>query len=440
MDATAWNINNLTLKNYRNFETLELKFEKYLTVLIGRNSEGKTAILDALAVALGPILKGFEQKASGFTPHDAHAVAYHLDSAEAVPTIEQRYPVEATVSATIADSEFVWRRVRATKKGRTTWGDNGVQDHVEHMVERAKGADGNQVILPVLSYYGVERLVGIRRDQGKIPTTRLGAYDAALDPKSDLTRLNGYLKALTERAFLDHVQNRNTPSAAQAQLDAINAACRSALGLHGWEAPEWNPVVKEITLRSTADQTTLPLGWLSSGVRITAGLVIDLASRMARANPHLGGGELLDQTPGIVLIDEVDLHLHPEWQQSILPGLRETFKRVQFIVTTHSPQVLSTVPAHCIRILDGKTARIPEYSEGLRSDIILRSLQGTSPEPDTANRSVLSEYLRLVHDDEGETQTATDLRKKIDKEMGGVTMVPELVEADAYMTIFGGDE
>ncbi|RKZ54175.1 MAG: hypothetical protein DRR00_01875, partial [Candidatus Parabeggiatoa sp. nov. 3] len=77
---------------------------------------------------------------------------------------------------------------------------------------------------------------------------------------------------------------------------------------------------------------------LSDGYRTVLAMVMDISSRMSEANPQLG-----NNSPAIIMIDELDLHLHPKWQQSILSDLTRTFPNAQFIVTTHSPQILSTV-------------------------------------------------------------------------------------------------
>lgn len=169
-------------------------------------------------------------------------------------------------------------------------------------------------------------------------------------------------------------------------------------------------------------------------------MVIDIASRIARANPHLGGTELLEDTPGIVLIDEVDLHLHPQWQQRIVPALTRTFPKVQFIVTTHSPQVLSTVPAESIRILneDGTVGKV-DYSEGLRSDIVLRKILSTDPEPDLEINRKLDKYMRLVDAGEGLSEEAKLLRRELNDHFGGVTNAPELATADASMVFYDLD-
>jgi predicted ATP-binding protein involved in virulence len=151
------------------------------------------------------------------------------------------------------------------------------------------------------------------------------------------------------------------------------------------------------------------------------------------ADPALGT-KLLELVGGIVLIDEVDLHLHPSWQQQMIVGLlRQAFPQVQFIVTTHSPQVLSTVPPESIRVLRAADAVPVEYSEGLRSDVVLETILGTSPKPDVAARRQLDDYLTLVYDGRGGTSEARQLRQEIDARLGGVSNVRELADADAEL-------
>ena len=100
------------------------------------------------------------------------------------------------------------------------------------------------------------------------------------------------------------------------------------------------------------------LSQLSDGYRSTLSLIADIAYRMALLNPSLGKDVL--KTPGIVLIDEVDLHLHPIWQARILGDLRSIFPNIQFVVTTHVPAVISSVRSQQVRIIaDGEKALTP---------------------------------------------------------------------------------
>ena len=179
----------------------------------------------------------------------------------------------------------------------------------------------------------------------------------------------------------------------------------------------------------------LALDQLSGGYRIVLALAADLARRMAQGNPHLADPL---ESEAVVLIDEVDLHLHPKWQQRILVDLRRTFRNTQFIVSTHSPQVLTTVhPKHVIR-LHRKNARIvagqssaPTY--GAAAGSVLEAVMGVPERPDAEyNEFVqkLGEYRRLVDDRRGRSKEAVALRKEL-KNLS--TRDPALDAADMEM-------
>jgi predicted ATP-binding protein involved in virulence len=175
---------------------------------------------------------------------------------------------------------------------------------------------------------------------------------------------------------------------------------------------------------------TMPVDMLSDGLRNAIAMVADLAFRTYKLNPHLGS-EAARNTPGVALIDEVDMFLHPSWQQTILGSLREAFPRVQFIVSTHSPQVLTTVPSECIRILqDGKVYAAPAGTEGAEPGRLLLSalgLQSVRPPDNPATQELLA-YLALVDQDKWNTPEALALRRKLDARYQGNE--PALLEAD----------
>lgn len=294
------------------------------------------------------------------------------------------------------------------------------------------------VILPVIADYGVERLIGERRDQGRISSSRRDAYASALDPRSDLKRLFSFLERLDEQIVRAQAFEDDVPRLAKLQFSAVEQACDSVLAPVGWGRPRWDSTIEGVTL-THPDHGTLPLTSMATGTKIAAGLAIDLASRMARANPGLGAEELLTRTPGIVLIDEVDLHLHPSWQQRIVPSLRRTFPNVQFILTTHSPQVLSTVPAKSVRILDESGVSTPKFSEGLRPNVILEKLQGTDPVPQVPVRQELQKYVEMVSQGQGSSPEAVALRADLDQRLGGASLNPELLQADIALDIADWD-
>ncbi|NKB18786.1 MAG: AAA family ATPase [Pseudanabaena sp. CRU_2_10] len=164
---------------------------------------------------------------------------------------------------------------------------------------------------------------------------------------------------------------------------------------------------------------------LSDGEKCLLAMVGDLARRLAIANPGLDNpleGE------GVVLIDEIELHLHPKWQRMIIPALVRTFPNCQFIVTTHSPQVLSEVQPNSIYILEstdrGVIAKRPTSSYGRDSNQILEDLMDVPERPENVKEQLL-EIFRLI--DAGDLEGAKRLRQQIAEAIGADE--PELVKA-----------
>jgi predicted ATP-binding protein involved in virulence len=164
---------------------------------------------------------------------------------------------------------------------------------------------------------------------------------------------------------------------------------------------------------------------LSDGEKGLLAMVGDLARRLAIANPSLSDPL---QGSGVVLIDEIELHLHPKWQREIIPALTRTFPNCQFIVTTHSPQVISQVKPEGIYILErtdtGIVAMRPESSYGRDTNRILEDLMDTPERPQEIKESLL-ELFRLIA--RGELDSARQLHQKIADEIGADE--PELVGA-----------
>jgi predicted ATP-binding protein involved in virulence len=433
-----WHVDSLTLENFRCFDSVTIDLDPEMTVFVGVNGAGKTAVLDGIAIMLSTVLREFDGQTRGFARQDAREIPVDLGSRDSVAHMRTLSPTSARMDGTLGGKSFWWRRERSGLNGRTTWGEKNTEvgRHVAGIWERSQSAeDTGGTVLPVIAHYGVERLVGVRKAFGSIAASRSGAYDSALDGKSDLARLSTFIEALTLADFAGQEVADGSGLAAREQLRTIQHACDLILEGTGWGRLAWNPLVRELTL-THPNSGMLPLSMLSAGIKIIAGVVIDLASRMARDNPSYGGEELLRRVPGIVLIDEVDLHLHPRWQQKILTQLRAAFPLVQFIVTTHSPQVLSTVPAAQIRLIDDAGVRRVPYSQGLRSDIVLDRVLGTDPEPSLEINEDLERYLELVNRGEGRSIEAVQLRNKLDEAWGGVANVPKLADADARIAFY----
>jgi predicted ATP-binding protein involved in virulence len=176
----------------------------------------------------------------------------------------------------------------------------------------------------------------------------------------------------------------------------------------------------------------LPVSAMSSGVQAVVSLVVDLAFRCLRLN-SVHAEDALSVSYGIVLIDEIEQHLHPGWQQRILPSLRRIFPKIQFIVTTHSPEVLSTVESQQIRILqEGKCYEAPPGTLGAESQRLLQDvLDLKDPRPPIPEVNQLKEYLALIDQEQWDSPRAKELRLILDERYQG--QEPSLVEADIHI-------
>ena len=160
-------------------------------------------------------------------------------------------------------------------------------------------------------------------------------------------------------------------------------------------------------------------------------MVMDIASRMAEANPDMADALA---TRGIVLIDEVDLHLHPGWQQHILTDLMRTFPNIQFIVSTHSAPVVTSVKPECLRVIDWQDEQpklIPVlFSEGAEAQQVLLDVLGVDElrPPQLAIVETLKKYQKMVESDQWDTPQAKALRQQLDK--WGAEHEPELARLD----------
>ena len=141
---------------------------------------------------------------------------------------------------------------------------------------------------------------------------------------------------------------------------------------------------------------TLPLEQLSDGERGVLAMVLDLTRRLALANPEME--DPAAEAEAVVLIDEIELHLHPEWQRRIVENLTKTFPKCQFIATTHSPQVIGEVPHDRIHIMADGEVYSPTHSFGVDSSRVLEEIMDTDPRSRKV-KDLLSEISRTIGDD-----------------------------------------
>jgi predicted ATP-binding protein involved in virulence len=427
-------LNSLALKNFRCFEALSIDFHPQLTVLVAENGAGKTSVLDAIAVALGPFVGAFDDGIGpGFLPSDIRVRQVRDTSGnemEHAPSgvslvAKGRIPGDF-LGADLQATEWQWKRhLAGPKKSKTTIKDAKV------LVDCAKALqhdvrEGKTVDLPLLAYYGTNRLWQVRKLVSKklAQTSRMVGYTDCLKSGSNYKIFCEWFRYWSNSAFAHahRAAKQGVPedrSEFDDYIDCVVQAISTCLAPTGWCCIHYDVGLEELVALHQ-DAGTMPVAQLSDGVRNMIGLVADIAFRATKLNPHLGA-EAARQTEGIVLIDEVDMHLHPSWQQTVLASLQEAFPKIQFVVTTHSPQVLSTVSREHIRVLEQRdgvyTASIPVFSPLAHEsgDALARIMQ-VHKEPVLEIQQDIRAYEQLVRAGKEQSNDAKSLRAKIDQQ------------------------
>lgn len=427
------NLKRLRLQNYRRFDKFEIEFHPRLTVIAARNGQGKTTILEAIASALGPFVGAFD---TGKSKHIDRSDARFRRIGSAFEN-EQMFPV--VIDADMVDPSVAWQRALNGPKGRTTTKEAAPLSNFGSQLVLSVRA-GETVLLPIVCYYSSRRLwVTHKNTSAKaiLAESRMTGYEDCLSSSSNYSQIQLWLRKATYAVIQQRSQAGYESGGLDLRLKGICDAVNFVLSEEGWDNFHYSLVFEQLAM-SHPDHGALPVSLLSDGVRAVISLVADLALRCVRLNGHLQEFAP-SQTHGIVLIDEVDLHLHPAWQQRVLVSLREAFPCIQFIVSTHSPQVVSTVDAECIRMIvpdiDSETgdrvfrSEIPSQQiEGVASSDVLSLVFDVDPVPDIEITRQLSSYMALVQQGLHESEEGRANRKVLDTHFG--SQHPLILECD----------
>jgi len=442
--APRTHLQSIEISNFRCFEHLTVPMHPELTVLIARNGSGKTSVMDAIAVAFGTYVGSFMAGTGvGATQRD---VRLRVTNA-ALREMEPQYPLCIRAAGVVNGEPVEWARNVNSPKSGTTIKEAKPLTQIGERLQKAV-SDSEPVVLPVLAYYGTGRLWKQKKvTEGKVFSSefhsRTSGYQDCLDPASSYKFfLDWYRYAAQANAESQNRQREQNvaeadlvESAFAGLIAAVRGAVDECLATSGWQKLRYSFTHQSVVMEHP-DHGVLEVGQLSDGVRNMIALVADIAYRMVRLNSHFGAQAAL-LTPGIVMIDEVDMHLHPEWQQQVLASLRRAFPVIQLIVTTHSPQVLSTVRKEHIRVLGVNVAGETVATEPLgrtygRSNAdVLQATMGVTPEPEISGSGLLRRYLSLVEQAELDDPDIQGWRQELVEIFGNDH--PMLVRADMIL-------
>lgn len=388
-------LKQLSLRNFRLFGEKEqlLKFNsgKNVTVLVGNNGCGKSSILDAIAISISTFTSNFPgQSIKQFKESDVHIT----EDEDYGDYLQVESVFETSYNGDIDILRYRQGNLKAPE---------GVLKNVNSYAEllMAKINKEENCVLPVVAYYGTGRgqiKAPERKRDFKKAFTRWDAYTGALDASANFRQFIEWFDLMEDEERREKESRRDWDYKSK-PLESVRKALTTFVG-----DKFSNPRMMIHPLRFIMDESIgedkirqLRIEQLSDGYKIVTAMVADIASRMAEANPDMDDPL---QSNGIVLIDEVDLHLHPKWQRTIIGSLTKTFPNIQFIVSTHSPIILSgaTNDAQVIMLREDSIidTDAKEYETYDISQLLLSELFGLKSSHSPQWDSLLSEQSDLL--------------------------------------------
>jgi predicted ATP-binding protein involved in virulence len=402
-------IKSLSMREYRGIRDCTVTFTPFLTVLVGRNGAGKTAILDCLHLLFDSLFMSLNGPAELMTAPRKERTALSRNAARTDVSIGAKQML-CEVSF---DVRWTNRRTPRTYRWPLNVAVNGRDGLARELIRPEnrtlitdffQASEEPWAEIPLTIHYTVDRA----NVDSSAPAIEEADRVFASNPYEDTLAMGGATFRWFARWFREREDAENAAIARNSrpgwrrptdrQLDAVRIAVQKFMpgfeDLHVQRKPEPRIAIH----KSGVD---LLLNQLSQGERSLIALVADLARRLAMIGERKKKTALASLAlPAWVLIDEIELHLHPAWQRDVLTRLRSTFPNAQFIVTTHSPLVLADVPASSVRLLtrNGGSLLVAEPASptaGRDTNAILEEVMGTSERPDK-QRAELTRIADLI--------------------------------------------
>lgn len=466
-------LQKLSLANFRGFQQIGIEFDPTLTVIAGINGIGKSGILHALTILLSQVLPAItpskaksrlfsnEDIREGETSltatsrfslynHDIDMTIHQsvLDMETADNAREKLKKVRIQISESAGDKESL-RELKEEERyllellkksepvaellihglvfDEVRTGDLGAAERIQQMFKKKLRNQKNQ---PVAIFFSPERQIikEVRKLPKPTPLQITAAYQNALESRP--LDMGHFVHWYRVQQKLGTSQSEKRKKILDNLKKVISSFIPEITDLRVQEKP---------TPRFQVLKNDIPfsLHQLSDGERGLITMIFDITRRLTLANPEMD--DPISEGAGIVLIDEIELHLHPLWQRLVLKRLKEIFTNCQFIVTTHSPLVLGEVEARCIRFLErdgtGKiTCTVPDKAYGLDANRVLEELMGAR----VRNREIDDQLARLFEkiDDEDFDAARLDmnaLRQKLGQND------PELTRASSLIKFLEGE-
>ena len=429
---------NLSLKDVGRFADLTIhlaptnKNSSNITVIVGNNGAGKTTLLKSLATSLSWLVARIRTE-RGIGSHlidddIRNGASFAMVTAALIDGSKARSNVPKKVADEIL---FVWTVARSKQGRKSSVHSELTETSRLADLYRTKLTADDKASLPLIAYYPVER--SVLEIPLKIKTKhtfdQLDGYDNSLNRGVDFRRFFEWFReredsenetGISDTALAEisikfgydsdvwKTLSNLKASSRDRQLTAVRSAIAAFMpgftNLRVQRKPRLHMAIDK-------DGVTLNVAQLSQGEKSMMALVGDIARRLAMMNQSLDNPLHGD---GIVLIDEVDLHLHPKWQRSLIRQLSETFPNCQFVLTTHSPLVISDAKDVLVYVLNNGELHEHNGLYGLDANQVLLEVMDT----DIRNSDVqkrLNALLERLQD--GDLETAQKLFAELAEEL-----------------------
>ena len=437
-------LERLSLAHCGGFEQLDITFEPDVTLIAGVNGVGKSTLLYALAVVLSRAMPEFTPSRSPaiyFTDDNIHGDKASLEVSARLRLGEQIFNagVQRVSAAEDESDRFILLRQDQSQSSAESTGFADALSTRTLTGDLKAGMKDTRAVLTALKISANPPLAVYFTPKRQLPgQPRSLPLDKPFDPSIAYNRaLHDREIELREFMHWFHTHESLGAEHEPRRLKVLDALRNVVAEL----VPEFSGlrIQEEPRLGFVVDKRGQPfyLHQLSDGERGLLALVFDLTRRLAIANPD--SDNPIAEGVALVMIDEIELHLHPKWQRDVLGRLRTVFKNCQFVVTTHSPLVLGEVEARSVRFLeyqDGKVvATIPAEAYGMDANRILQEFMGAP----VRNRQVddaLKALFELI--DEERFDEAREKIRALENPLGEGE--PELTRASSLIKFLEGSE
>ncbi|MDM8565461.1 AAA family ATPase [Candidatus Halobeggiatoa sp. HSG11] len=405
-------ITKLKLDNVGGFKDFELDFHDKLTVLIGNNGSGKTTILSSIALLLdlGLGINLEKNPNNNFLANNENQLHFANQKFSNYKLLNNSPNIN--VDLYIYNNKFLLERKNLDINGLDTFKKLIDQLFMERQY------------LPLFVYYPTYNapIGNVKFSEIELENNIFAAYiSACSEGVFDFNRFFNWFR-WQESIKREIENNKKYEIVRQAIYQVLNDDKNTFDNLHiTWlKNPQGDLCIEK-------NGTDLNINQLSAGEKMLLILVADLARRLIVANPE---SENPLHGDGVILIDEIDLHLHPSWQRKIVPCLMEIFPNCQFIISTHSPLILGTIQHESVTILDNfQPIKITPHTLGRDNNSILYDLMGVTKRPEKIQKQ-LDKFYELL--DEDKKEEAQNILDDLSKDLGedDTTIVKARVDLD----------